>query len=230
MALFVNYARELRNPVHMLDMCNVVTPTKSGEEQEFLRRLYRLPSDQLRPLLLFVGGFTDNLSALLYRIVQHFPLDVAAQCDMFYREHDEGAAMRELVSFYGARALPILLIGHSWGASSLVWNVVDKIPFPIEFLATLDPVDWRSRPPAMPQIRRWINVYVDYQHASWNVDNIVARIGRAWEVLDATPENFSHQGGRHCSAEPMYVHHVWKPLRETLAELTTRTTERAKDV
>lgn len=222
MPVLVNYARALRNPSRLLDACGAAVPTRAGEEKAFLQRLFVLPSLQLRPLLVFAGGFTDNLSGLMYRIVDHFPVDMAAQCDIFYREHDEGKAMRDLACFYAARGLPVLFIGHSWGASSLVWNVVDRIPFPVEFLATLDPVDWRSRPPHMPQVRRWINVYVDYSHAPWTVDNMVARIGRAWEYLDAATENYAYESARHSWAEPMYVHHVWQTLRSTLKALAAQ--------
>ncbi|MCO6538130.1 MAG: hypothetical protein J6567_09245 [Gilliamella sp.] len=51
-------------------------------------------------------------------------------------------------------------------------------------MVTLDPVS-RSK-----NVKRWLNVYVDYKTASWwRFDNLIARIGGPWEECQNADEN-----------------------------------------
>ncbi|MFQ1000069.1 hypothetical protein [Gilliamella sp. ESL0232] len=74
-------------------------------------------------------------------------------------------------------------------------------------MVTLDPVS-RSK-----NVKRWLNVYVDYKTASWwRSDNLIARIGGPWEECQNADENMIINKDRkgnnidygHADAEPMF--------------------------
>ena len=102
--------------------------------------------------------------------------------------------------------MPKVGIGHSWGGSSLVLDVLGHKScrhIPVMALITLDPV--AIRPPRfLPQVRRWLNVYLPYDKAPWSRENNVARLGRPWGFLKQASINYAPSALRHSRALDMF--------------------------
>ena len=158
-------------------------------EDAFCAAVRTLEPTSLRPLLLLLGGFLDGRLGNAYSLVARWPQELAV--DFFFREHPEGAAARRLVELYVRKGLPVILMGHSWGADAAVNAVARRLDVPIDLLVTLDPVSRKGPPAQLAHVRHWINVYVDYACASWRVPSyIVARLGGPWGPVLAAHENY----------------------------------------
>lgn len=217
MPILVNYAVACRNPRRLLDACGMPLPSGERGENAFLRKLATVPSSGLNTLFLVMGGFMDGLKGYARGIAEALPGDMAARCDVFYREHDEARRVAEIIRLYAMRGKKLLLVGHSWGASSLVLDAVARVRVPVALLVTLDPVDWRDPPAALPHVARWVNVYVDYNKAPWaNSGNMAARIGRAWEVLPGADVNRVYSARRHSRALDMFREGALDEVRRAL--------------
>ena len=160
-----------------------------------------------RPLVIFMGGFRDGATLRFYNTALEYaqgpqpsepppafcperpfpwpPADLAGMGgvqDIYYRSHDTRAHILLLMTLYHAAGQRIALVGHSWGGAS-VYKAALKSPVPVDLLATLDPVSVfplgvRDRP---GQVRRWINVYLDFTRADMSdSSNRIAWIGRPW--------------------------------------------------
>ncbi|HJB66862.1 MAG TPA: alpha/beta hydrolase [Candidatus Mailhella merdavium] len=205
MPVLVNYGISCRNPGRLVEVCGGRVPCGRREEQDFLHRLSLLPAADLRTLFLVMGGFMDGLKGYARQIAENMPEELSARCDIFYREHDEGRRVLEIMELYAQKGRTLVLVGHSWGASSLVLDAVARIHASVALLVTLDPVDWRSPPASLPHVTRWVNIYVDYASAPWlNRGNMAARIGRAWEALPGADVNLVYAPGRHSRALDMF--------------------------
>ncbi|HIU17644.1 MAG TPA: alpha/beta hydrolase [Candidatus Avidesulfovibrio excrementigallinarum] len=208
----MNYAY-LRNPPRLLHRLAGVLGSSAERvacrktERCFLDRLHQLPAGALRPLFLVVGGFMDSVRGHAYAICRNCPPDVAHRCDLFYRHYPEHGDIQELLRLYHRKGLPVILIGHSWGADAAVHAVILKRSLPVDLLITLDPVS-RKRPLSghYPFIRHWTNIYVDYNQATWfNITNLIARIGGPWGTVAVAQENIPCPAEiPHSSAEAMF--------------------------
>lgn len=205
MPIFVNYAAPCRNPRRLIAGCGMAHPSSERGEAVFLRKLEQLPPSGLNALFLVMGGFMDGLKGYARGIAENLPHDLASRCDVFYREHDEARRALDIIRLYAMRGKKMILAGHSWGASSLVLDAVAHARVPVALLVTLDPVDWRDPPAALPHVARWVNVYVNYAEAPWaNKGNMAARIGRAWEAVPCATVNRVYSAHKHSRALDMF--------------------------
>ena len=149
----------------------------------------------------------DSVRGHAYAICRNCPPDVAHRCDLFYRHYTEPEDVQELLRLYHRKGLPTILIGHSWGADLAVNLVARKHAIPVDLLVTLDPVSRKRqlRTPC-PTIRQWVNIYVDYNQATWfNITNLVARIGGPWGPVPAAHDNIRcPKEFPHSAAESMF--------------------------
>ena len=195
-----------RNPPRLLRMLGIGERIRtSAEEERFLAHLGSL-SNSLRGLCLVMGGFMDGILGKAYAILPLLPAEVLQNFDIYYREHDEDDAARRILLAYGAVRRPVLIIGHSWGGSTCVCDVLAR-PFArtvfVAALLTLDPVGLRP-PLPLTQVRRWCNIYVDYRRASWSRQNNIARIGKPWGSIPYATENHVFSGASHPDAAGMF--------------------------
>ena len=182
-----------RNPQRLLELCGLSAVRNRREERHFLEKARTLDAGAFRPLVLVVGGFSDQFLGNSYAVSARYPADLRAKHDVWFREHYEGRKMRALVKFYAAKGKPIVLIGHSWGGDAVVNAVARKTGVPIELLISLDPVSRKGPPRAkLPNVRRWLNIHIDYGQSTWlDIPNLVARIGGPWEGVKAADVNIA---------------------------------------
>lgn len=217
MPIFVKYTTACRNPRHLLALCEMRTLSTKRDEIAFLHNLSKVPKPALKTLFLVMGGFMDGLKGYARRIAENLPNDIVSSCDVFYREHDEALQALDIIKLYAMRGQKLILVGHSWGASSLVLNAVARVRVPIALLVTLDPVDWRNPPASLPHVARWVNVYVDYRKAPWaNGGNIAARIGRAWKNISCADVNRIYSAHKHSHALEMFREGALHETRQIL--------------
>ena len=213
----LNY-RHARNPKRLLQLCAVDQNIAShADEQLFFSRLSSLPAAQLRPLLLVTGGFMDGLRGYSHSIARTCPPDISERCDIFYRQHQEQRAIAELITLYAERGLPTIVVGHSWGADAAVQAIRRRHSL-VDLLVTLDPVSRKGPPQNLPTVRYWLNVYVDYNTASWlEQSNDIARIGGPWKHVAAADENLICSPGiHHRHAQDMFMSYALPAVRRTL--------------
>lgn len=188
----MNYSY-LRNPPRLVEKLGFGgSPLPdAATERHFLNRLHTCADEDLLDMTMVVGGFRDGLMAHAYAICRDFPEEFRASQDIYYREHPEGKAVRELVELYRHRGRKVTLIGHSWGADAAVHAVARKTAATVDLLVTLDPVSRKRAPATAPgNVRRWVNVHLPYNAVTpWNWSNFVARIGGPWEAVPAAHVN-----------------------------------------
>ena len=204
MPLFVNYAAPYRTPDMLLIACGLPWQPRKEDEPRLLQKLSEVPPSRLHHLFLVCGGFRDGQQGFARRILENLPEDIRSQCDIFYREHDEYDDVMEIIRPYARCGKKVILVGHSWGAHSLVHKVAACTSSPISMLLTLDPVGRTPAPEALPQVERWLNVYIDYRKAPLlNIGNMLARIGKPWGKVEAA-ENIFFKRASHSRAEDMF--------------------------
>lgn len=203
-AVVLSY-RWQRNPERLLRSWGMGPRVRSShEEKRFLDRLDDAPDNELGNFCLVMGGFTDAFFGRAYAILGDLPALLGKDFDIYYREYDEIAAARRLLRRYGELPRRLVLIGHSWGASSLARDVVPACrSVRVDALVTLDPVGVRG-PLFLPQVRRWLNVYVPYDKAPWSRENNIARLGRPWEFVRQAGVNRIFSPFRHADARGMF--------------------------
>lgn len=205
MAVVFSY-RWQRDPQRLTEKAGLGSRVRSArEEKRFYEALESMPDADLGDLCIVMGGFMDGLLGRAYRIVGELP-PVMSGFDVYYREHDERRGTRRLLQRYAAAGRRIVLIGHSWGGSSLVLDVLGHRScrdIPVKALITLDPVAMRA-PRFLPNVYRWLNVYLPYAEAPWSRENNVARLGRPWEYLRQARFNHVPSALRHSRALDMF--------------------------
>ena len=176
------------------------------QESLFLDALDVMPQEHLGDLCIVVGGFMDGLLGRAYRILEDLPALLGDGFDIYYREHDEHSGVRRLIRRYGKLGRNIVLIGHSWGGSSLARDILrhpDCRDLFVEILITLDPVGVRKAR-FLPQVKRWLNIYLPYGKAKWSRENNVARLGQPWEYVHQASLNREPSLLRHSKAQAMF--------------------------
>lgn len=195
-----------RDPLRLLELC-ACAPRVRGRRDEFrfLEALEALPDAHLGDLCVIMGGFTDGIFGRAYCLREELP-SVMSGFDVFYREYDDASVVRELLVRYARAGRRVVLIGHSWGGSSLVVDVLAHEAcrnLPVDVLITLDPVGVRG-PRFLPRVRRWLNVYIPYAEAAWSRENNIARLGRPWEHVAQAGVNAVFPLMRHADARGMF--------------------------
>ncbi|NUE96534.1 hypothetical protein GYW75_09115 [Gilliamella sp. ESL0232] len=149
-----------------------------------------------KTLVVFVGGAADSLFKPLLNHVfgkyeKLYGRGENRLQDVCYSEHGGGKVVALIKKWFDAKQ-KIVLVGHSWGGHRVICLAEENPDIIIELLVTLDPVSWsKSGKQAKPKnVKRWLNVYVDYKTASWwRSDNLIARIGGPWEECQNADEN-----------------------------------------
>ena len=205
-----------RDPQHLVEKAGLGERVENArDERRFFEALEAMPDEALGDLCIVMGGFMDGLLGRAYRIIGELPPAMKG-FDVYYREHDERAGTRCILKRYGRAGRRIILIGHSWGGSSLVLDVLahaDCRDIPVMALITLDPV--AIRPPRfLPQVRRWLDIYLPYEKAPWSRENNVARLGRPWQYLRQADINYIPSRLCHSRALDMF-----KEFGESFIEL-----------
>ena len=208
-----------RNPRRLVEQAGLPGIYGQKDEKQFLTCIETLGADQLRPLVLVIGGFMDQFLANSYAVSEQYPEDLAARHDVWFREYYEARFMRKLVHFYAGHGKPVASVGHSWGGDAAVNAVARRISDPIELLVTLDPVS-RKGPPRhrLANVRHWLNIYIDYASTAWlDIPNLVARIGGPWEYASSADVNIACPSEmRHAWAAGMFYRYGEETLRERM--------------
>jgi|GEM_PF-435031 len=205
----VNYSYE-RNPGRLLTLCGFSAGTDSrSSERQFIERLAALPGKELRPLLVLTGGFLDGIRGYTHRIILRCPRDLSDSYDIYYRQHQEKSAVRELIELYAKRGKSVVVAGHSWGGDTAA-RAAQASGAPIDLLITLDPVSRKGPPENSASLKRWLNIYIDYDAATWlEQSNDIARIGGPWGKAPAASENVVCAAGlRHKDAADMFLRYA----------------------
>lgn len=168
-----------RNPERLLDLCGLSPIRDRRQEKLFMEKAAALDARDLRPLVLVIGGFLDQILGNSYAVSARYPADLRARHDVWFREHYESRKMRDIVNIYASKGHSVALIGHSWGGDAAVNLVARKLDAPIDLLISLDPVSRKGAPRRkIPNVRHWLNIHIDYSQSTWlDIPNLVARIG-----------------------------------------------------
>ena len=167
-----------------------------------------------KTLVVFIGGAADSLfKPLLNKVFGKYEFNYGRGenrlQDVCYSEHGGGKVVALMKKWFDAKQ-KIVLVGHSWGGHRVICLAEENPDITIELLVTLDPVSWsKNGKQAKPKnVKRWLNVYVDYKTASWwRSDNLIARIGGPWEECQNADENIiinEYIDYGHADAEPMF--------------------------
>ena len=161
----------------------------SGDSHEWLKANDLAMFKPNKTLILFIGGAMDDVyRPLLNGVFIPYYQKHAAYQDCFYATHAAIPQILNLVMYWHSFGQKIALVGHSWGGNSAL-KVARKIAgqmgdgITIELLVTLDPVSRRyfQRNIVKPvNVKRWLNVHIDYSRASMEYSNLVARLGGCW--------------------------------------------------
>ena len=229
MAVVLSY-RWKRNPERLLRQCGMGSCVRSAkEETSFLDRLDEMSDEVLGNLCLVMGGFTDGIFGRAYAVAGAASLLLGQGFDVFYREYDEIGGARRLLRRYGTGAHRVVMIGHSWGGSSLARDVIPACrEAHVDALVTLDPVGVRG-PLFLQHVYRWLNVYIPYDRAAWSRENNIARLGRPWEYVRQANVNRIFSRLRHADALGMFREYGEGFVSLTLLEREARPSGQAED-
>ena len=95
-----------RNPERLLDLCGLSPIRDRRQEKLFMEKAAALEAQDLRPLVLVIGGFLDQILGNSYAVSARYPADLRAKHDVWFREHYESRKMRDIVNIYASK-------GHS---------------------------------------------------------------------------------------------------------------------
>lgn len=138
------------------------------QEKLFMEKAAALDAQDLRPLVLVIGGFLDQVLGNSYAVSARYPADLRARHDVWFREHYESRKMRDIVNLYASKGHSVALVGHSWGGDAAVNLVARKLDAPIDLLISLDPVSRKGAPRRkIPNVRHWLNIHIDYSQSTW---------------------------------------------------------------
>ena len=151
-----------------------------------------LDARDLRPLVLVIGGFLDQILGNSYAVSARYPADLRARHDVWFREHYESRKMRDIVNIYASKAIP-------WPSSGTAGAGTRR--------STSSPANSRAHRSAhqprsriaqgtprrrLPNVRHWLNIHIDYSQSTWfDIPNLVARIGGPWEAAENADVNVS---------------------------------------
>lgn len=170
-----------------------------------------------KTLIVFIGGAMDDVyRPLLNGVFIPYRLKHSEHQDSCYATHAATKQVLGLIKHWHAAGQKICLVGHSWGGRSVIQiaqNLLAGTQITIELMITLDPVSRRylRRQFRKPNnVKRWINVHIDYGKASREYSNMVARLGGYWAHCLYADQNIklSHDNGEeitHAMAGRMFV-------------------------
>lgn len=192
----------LRNPLYSGDSG---VPGKSGILKEDTGHYLAQGTDDPCPdakyrygptdsaLVVLFGGMADGSTGMVSSYLFDKVASVAEGARILTFSWDEGwgAAERVYEFVRQRRTKPVVLIGHSLGASNGVFDCaeeLDKLNFlakmqqrmQIQLIITLDPVSRFSSPPTKPQnVMKWTNIYTT--KGSGFFEKYVVPFGNDWD-------------------------------------------------
>lgn len=219
MAVITNYSY-LRNEPTVLAMFGLEQSQNRQTEQNFLNMLAQSEAS-LPSVCIVMGGFMDCYVGFGYHITSFVRKYVGNHeaCHMYYREHYEDADVRFLVEHYAKWGKKVIVIGHSWGGSSLIMHVAKKISTPLDLAITIDPVGIFRPKERITSVGTWVNAYVDYKHANYSLKNNVARVGSPWCHCKYADYNYSSNILHHHKAGDIFEKYVAVYCEELLKTL-----------
>lgn len=127
--------------------------------------------------VVWVGGALDKYTGLLRQFVG---------TNQHYFQWFEYKALARWLEQHQHQ--PVLLIGHSYGASTAA--AVVAAGHPVQQLITIDPVSWRK--PDGWAVRQYASEWQNYlaSDAKLNFANLVAKFGGQWQQW---PASYAHQ-------------------------------------
>lgn len=166
------------------------------------------------PLVVFVGGFADELNRNVVRIFCAYDERWERTRKMYFSHGDAVEQMARTIRERAAGA-PIALVGHSYGGNAaylLAQALADDAD--VRLLVTLDPVSGereRSEAPR-PPVRRWINVRVGSTPGLTSC-GLAGAIGGAWGPQPAADADLrfprdpadDDPDEDHCKTEQMFL-------------------------
>lgn len=185
---------------------------------EETRQISESITNHLPTLVVIMGGFMDRSHGNAYKLCDVLRKNITEKNSfhLFYREHDEGKDVRLLMEYYAKYACNIILIGHSWGASSLIMHVVKKMIVPIDLLITIDPIGIFRPKTIFRHVSFWLNVYVDYNKANYARYNNVARIGSPWQNCQMANKNISSEILKHHKLIDIFMLYCMENFKQML--------------
>lgn len=157
----------------------------------------QITTECLKTLVVFIGGAADCKFQPLLRGVflpyeKRYGQGLNRIQDICYSEHGGGKVPPVMKKWFEA-GQKIVLVGHSWGGDRVIRLTEDNPQIKIALLVTLDPVS-RSKNGQQVKpnnVKRWLNVYIDYKVADLSFANNIARVGGAWKACQNADINIS---------------------------------------
>lgn len=177
-------------------------PYKKNDKDEVIlpgieEQIGQITKECLKTLVVFIGGAADyKFQPLLKNVFVSYEQDYGCGQnriqDVCYSEHGGGNVPPVMKKWFEA-GQKIVLVGHSWGGDRVIRLAEDNPQIEIALLVTLDPVS-RSKNGQQVKpnnVKRWLNVYIDYKVADLSFANNIARVGGAWEACQNADINIS---------------------------------------
>lgn len=166
------------------------------------------------PLVVFVGGFADELNRNVVRIFCAYDERWEHTRKMYF-SHGDGVEQMARTIRERAAGAPVALVGHSYGGNAayllagVLANDVD-----VRLLVTLDPVSGEREGSEAPRppVRRWINVRVG-SAPGLSSCGLAGAIGGAWGPQSAADADLrfppdpakDDPDDDHCKTEQMFL-------------------------
>lgn len=201
---------------------DVISPSWRGAMH--FQRTLNLPSEFREPgyLAVFIGGFADVVAGCLSRVERAFPgfLPGVEHATAYY--HWDGGGCGVFMDRCGRiakdleevrrrfPALPVVLIGHSYGGSCALEvarrQAVDAVPL---CLLTIDAVARRQKNSRPPSVEWWGNSYL---REGGGFMDVVPRIGGRWGCCREADANLPFSGFRRDLSGNLYAHRRPAPM------------------
>ncbi len=144
------------------------------------------PCRRFQPLVMFVGGAGDpETGALLNGVFRRYDGSHEDIQDIGYGAWQTGPQVKALALHWMTQGQKVVLVGHSYGGDTVmdISRELSGVGKEIELVVTLDPVSRggpRADQPKPSGVKKWLNVYVDYERAGRGRDNLIALAGGVW--------------------------------------------------
>lgn len=174
------------------------------------------PCRRFQPLVMFVGGAKDpEFGPVLEGVFFPYNRDHEDIQDIGYGAWQTGASIKGLALHWMAQGQKVVLVGHSYGGDTVmdISRELSDAGKAIELVVTLDPVSRigpRANQPKPTGVKKWLNVYVDYENAGRSGANRIALLGGVWGHCENADQNstfLNGTGAEHAYANSMFSYY-----------------------